>query len=50
MIEHIRPEFTPNILPTFNGYHLQIFGAGRAKISLHLLASQTTHHIMKPTR
>jgi hypothetical protein len=34
MIEHIRPEFTPDILPTFNGYHLQIFGAGRAKISL----------------
>jgi hypothetical protein len=34
MIEHIRPEFTPNILPTFNGYHLQIFAAGRAKISL----------------
>jgi hypothetical protein len=34
MIEHIRPEFTPGILPTFNGYHLQIFAAGRAKISL----------------
>jgi hypothetical protein len=34
MIEHIRPEFTPGTLPTFNGYHLQIFGAGRAKISL----------------
>jgi hypothetical protein len=34
MIEHIRPEFTPNILPTFNGYHLQVFAAGRAKISL----------------
>jgi hypothetical protein len=34
MIEHIRPEFTPDILPTFNGYHLQIFAAGRAKISL----------------
>jgi hypothetical protein len=34
MIEHIRPEFTPGTLPTFNGYHLQIFAAGRAKISL----------------
>jgi hypothetical protein len=34
MIEHIRPEFTPGTLPTFNSYHLQIFGAGHAKISL----------------
>jgi hypothetical protein len=38
MIEHIRPEFTLDILPTFNGYHLQIFGAGRAKISLQTVA------------
>jgi hypothetical protein len=38
MIEHIRPEFTPGTLPTFNGYHLQIFGAGRAKISLQTVA------------
>jgi hypothetical protein len=38
MIEHIRPEFTPDILPTFNGYHLQIFAAGRAKISLQTVA------------
>ncbi|MDA9980288.1 hypothetical protein N9E38_02490, partial [Yoonia sp.] len=34
MTEHIRPEFTPGTLPTFNGYHLQIFASGRAKISL----------------
>jgi len=34
MTEHIRPEFTPGTLPTYLGYHLQIFGAGRAKISL----------------
>jgi hypothetical protein len=38
MIEHIRPEFTPNILPTYLGYHLQIFTAGRAKISLQTVA------------
>ena len=34
MTEHIRPEFTPGTLPTYVGYHLQIFAAGRAKISL----------------
>ena len=34
MTEHIRPEFTSGTLPTYVGYHLQIFGAGRAKISL----------------
>ena len=34
MTVFIRPEFTPGTLPTFNGYHLQIFASGRAKISL----------------
>ena len=34
MTAFIRPEFTPGILPDFVGYHLQIFAAGRAKISL----------------
>ena len=38
MTEHIRPEFTPGTLPTFNGYHLQIFEAGRAKLSLQTLS------------
>ena len=37
MTVFIRPEFTPGTLPTFNGYHLQIFAAGRAKISLRTL-------------
>jgi hypothetical protein len=39
----IRPEFTPNILHTFNGYHLQIFAAGRAKISLQTLVNNKKH-------
>jgi hypothetical protein len=34
MTVFIRPEFTPGTLLTFNGYHLQIIAAGRAKISL----------------
>ena len=34
MTDFIRPEFTPGTLPSYIGYHLQIFGAGRAKISL----------------
>jgi hypothetical protein len=36
MIEHIRPEFTPNILPIHLGYHLQLFRSGRAKISFQI--------------
>jgi hypothetical protein len=43
MIEHIRPEFTADILPTFNGYHLQIFAAGRAKISLQTVTMKKKH-------
>ena len=39
MIDHIRPEFTLGTLPTFNGYHLQIFAAGRAKISLQTVTN-----------
>ena len=39
MTEHIRPEFTPGTLLTFNGYHLQIFAAGRAKISLQTVTN-----------
>ena len=34
-----RPEFTPDTLLTFNGYHLQIFASGRAKISLQALVN-----------
>lgn len=34
MTDYIHPQFTPEVLPTFVGYHLQIFTAGRAKISL----------------
>jgi hypothetical protein len=36
MIEHIRPEFTPDILTTYLGYHLQLFRSGRAKISFQI--------------
>jgi hypothetical protein len=36
MIEHIRPEFTQDILPTHLGYHLQLFRSGRAKISFQI--------------
>ena len=36
MTVFIRPEFTPDTLLTFNGYHLQIFAAGRAKLSLQV--------------
>ena len=43
MTVFIRPEFTPNILHTFNGYHLQIFAAGRAKISLQTLVNNKKH-------
>ena len=39
MTVFIRPEFTPGTLPTFNGYHLQIFAAGRAKISLQTVTN-----------
>ena len=39
MTVFIRPEFTPSTLPTFNGYHLQIFASGRAKISLQMLTN-----------
>ena len=34
MTDYIHPQFTPEGVPTFVGYHLQIFTAGRAKISL----------------
>ena len=34
MTDYIHPQFTPEGLPAFVGYHLQIFTAGRAKISL----------------
>ena len=43
MTVFIRPEFTPGTLPTFNGYHLQIFAAGRAKISLRTLVNNKKH-------
>ncbi|PXW66435.1 hypothetical protein C7964_10977 [Loktanella sp. PT4BL] len=39
MTVFIRPEFTPGTLPTFNGYHLQIFASGRAKLSLQMLTN-----------
>ncbi|PXW67578.1 hypothetical protein C7964_106154 [Loktanella sp. PT4BL] len=39
MTVFIRPEFTPGTLPTFNGYHLQIFASGRAKVSLQMLTN-----------
>lgn len=39
MTVFIRSEFTPGTLPTFNGYHLQIFASGRAKISLQMLTN-----------
>lgn len=39
MTVFIRPEFTPSTLPTFNGYHLQIFASGRAKISLQTVTN-----------
>jgi hypothetical protein len=43
MTVFIRPEFTPGTLLTFNGYHLQIFAAGRAKISLRTLVNNKKH-------
>lgn len=43
MTVFIRPEFTPGTLLTFNGYHLQIFAAGRAKISLRTLVNSKKH-------
>ena len=43
MTDFIRPEFTPGTLPSYIGYHLQIFGAGRAKISLQTVTNNTKH-------
>ena len=43
MTVFIRPEFTPDTLLTFNGYHLQIFAADRAKISLQTLINNKKH-------
>ncbi|WP_400084254.1 hypothetical protein [Yoonia sp. R78084] len=43
MTVFIRPEFTPGTLPTFNGYHLQIFASGRAKISFQTLTLKKKH-------
>lgn len=43
MTDYLRPEFTPGILPTYVGYHLQIFGAGRAKISLQTVTNNKKH-------
>ena len=40
MTVFIRPEFTPATLLTFNGYHLQIFASGRAKISFQKQAHE----------
>lgn len=40
MTVFIRPEFTPGTLLTYLGYHLQIFGSGRAKISLQVEAKK----------
>ena len=34
MTDYIHPQFSSEVLPTFVGYHLQIFTAGRVKISL----------------
>jgi hypothetical protein len=36
MTDYIRTEFRPEILNTYVGYHVQIFRAGRAKLSLQL--------------
>ena len=43
MTDFLRPEFTPGTLPTYIGYHLQIFGAGRAKISLQTVTNNKKH-------
>jgi len=43
MTDFLRPEFTPGTLPSYIGYHLQIFGAGRAKISLQTLINKKKH-------
>ena len=40
MTDHLRPEFTSGILSTYIGYHLQIFSAGRAKISLQTVTNK----------
>jgi len=36
MTDFIRPEFTPDFLTTYLGYHLQFFRSGRAKISFQI--------------
>jgi len=36
MTDFIRPEFTPDFLTTYLGYHLQLFRSGRAKISFQI--------------
>ena len=36
MTDFIRPEFTPDVLTTYLGYHLQFFRSGRAKISFQI--------------
>ena len=52
MTDYLRPEFTPGILPTYVGYHLQIFGAGRAKISLQTVTNNKKHEFFaaRPNR
>ena len=44
MTDYIHPQFTPEGLPTFVGYHLQIFTAGRAKISLQYEGSKKLNY------
>ena len=44
MTDYIHPQFTPEVLPTFVGYHLQIFTAGRAKISLQYEGSKKLNY------
>ena len=51
MTDFLRPEFASETLPTYQGYHLQIFAAGRAKISLQTESKRKIEFFAtRPTR
>jgi hypothetical protein len=44
MTQYIHPQFTPEILTTYQGYHLQIFSSGRAKVTLQGEGRSQVHY------
>ena len=44
MAQYIHPQFTPEILTTYQGYHLQIFSSGRAKVTLQGEGRSQVHY------